>query len=75
MKNEAFVRAYYTLSRLNRAHLAVRNEITKRCNVSVIVFSNWTRGITPVPTQHHTTIATVLGKEVSELFPTPANHE
>ena len=52
----------------------LRNNIIAKTGISYGGFRCWIKGIYGVPTIYQSTIAEIMGTEVSELFPTENNN-
>lgn len=68
MKNQKFSDAYMNLTRKNKYHLKVRNEIINECRISSTVFYNWVSGVTNVPFFFQDIVAKHLNMKKEELF-------
>jgi len=69
MNSQNFNDVYMNLSRKDKFHIKVRNEIVTKCRISTSIFYNWMKGITPVPHWALPVISDILNKPVNELFP------
>jgi len=69
MKKNNFNIAYMNLSRADKLHIELRNQIVYECNISTAIFYNWLKGVTPVPKLAQPIIAKILNKPETELFP------
>ena len=68
-KNAKLREIYLSLPRLNKKHIAIRNEIAAQCNVSMQTVYNWLQCLTVVPERHWQTIADILTMPVNNVFP------
>jgi len=70
MSKNNFKNVYMNLSRADKKHIKLRNQIVTECNISTPIFYNWTKGITPVPHWAQPIISKILSVPVEELFVT-----
>lgn len=68
MKNSVFIQVYKTLPRANKERSKKRDEIIKKCGITLSIFYNWKSGITPIPAEYQETISEILNIPVSKLF-------
>ncbi|MBQ3691537.1 MAG: hypothetical protein II937_16945 [Bacteroidales bacterium] len=60
------------LNKKNRDN--VRRTIIATFGITYATFLRWANGVTIPPKRYQSTIAEIMGTEVSELFPTENNH-
>jgi len=75
MSNKNLKQKYMNLSRADKYHIKVRNEIIAKCKINTAIFYNWVKGITPVPELAKPIIAEIFKMQVAELFPEPEQIE